>query len=310
MSWQPILGAKVEYLSQVRLPTFASYKLDGVRAVWQQREFFSRTLKTIPNRNLQKAFDELLLPDGLDGELILGNPCEPGVFRRTNSVVSSLNKAADGIRLFCFDNANFSDWPFYQRYESLGDITPYVVRLDHQIIQTQIELAEFYEQAIDLGYEGIVCRHPEGRYKYGRSTLNEQLLLKVKPHIDAEAPIIAIEEMQRNANPATRDERGYTKRSSHADGKIPAGVAGKIVVDWGGTPLRIGTGFSAEDRRTIWQLRDRIVGRYLAKFSYLPYGIKDLPRHPSFIAICEPEYRQPVGYEQIVGHVNSQLTRP
>lgn len=297
---QPILGAKVEHLRQVQLPCFASYKLDGERATWQMLEFFSRTLKTHPNRNLQKLFHSLDLPDGLDGELILGDPTEPGVFRRTHSVVSSLNKPVDGIRFFAFDNANMQ-LPFYQRYEHIASAErlPHVIRLDHQIIETYDELEAFYEVCIDLNYEGMVCRHPEGRYKNGRSTLNEQLLLKVKPVIDAVLPIIAIEEMQHNVNPATRDERGYTKRSSHQDGKTPAGVAGKVVVDWGDQELRIGTGFSSEDRRKLWQMRDYIVGRYLAKFEYLPYGIKDLPRHPSFVAICEPNYKQPVGWEQI-----------
>lgn len=275
-----MLGAKVESLTQVQLPCFASLKLDGIRAIWQSREFFSRTLKTLANRNLQGLFSQLQLLDGFDGELILGEPNAPDVFRRTSSVVNSINKSVDGVRFFVFDNCNDPS-PYWKRIENTPELLPHVVKLDQVLIESYAQLVDFEEYAVSNGYEGIICRRPDGRYKFGRSTLNEQLLLKVKRFVDAEGRVIGFEELEHNANPATLDERGYTKRSSHREGKVHGGVLGALLVEWEGKTVRVGTGFTGDDRKGIWRNQRDLLGA-LAKFRYFPVGMKDLPRHPSF----------------------------
>ena len=51
-----------------------------------------------------------------------------------------------------------------------------------------------------MGFEGAMVRSLDGRYKNGRSTLREGLLLKVKPWKDSEAEILEVYEMMRNEN--------------------------------------------------------------------------------------------------------------
>ena len=61
---------------------------------------------------------------------------------------------------------------------------------------------------------------------------------------------------------------------------VPTGLLGALVVIWKGQELRIGTGFTMEQRKALWE--DPPIGK-LAKFKYLKAGMKDLPRHPVWI---------------------------
>ena len=279
--FRPLLGATVDDLSQVRFPCFASTKLDGIRAIWFEKEFLSRTLKTIPNRALQTAAVAANIPPGWDGELICGEPNAPAVFRKTTSAVMTINGSAEGIRFFTFDSCEDLG-EFGRRLDSLYDISPLVVKLDQTLIDNTDDLFSFEQNALAAGYEGVVLRSPSGLYKHGRSTLNEQYLLKLKRFADAEATIIGFEELLHNANEACSDERGYAKRSSHQENKIPMGVLGALVVSMGSVLFHIGTGFTARDRATIWQHRDEYLGKQV-KFKSLKIGVKDAPRHPVFL---------------------------
>jgi DNA ligase-1 len=282
MSFRPLLGAKVESIHELRYPLFASYKLDGIRAGWEYKEFLSRTRKTVPNRNLQKLAASLGIPSGYDGELIVGEPNAPDVYRKTNSYCMSQNgTTSEQVRFFVFDNYE-SNGEFADRYAALEERVPFVVRLDQTLVSSSDELAAFEDVAVGAGYEGVVLRSPTGRYKQGRSTLREQFLLKLKRFTDAEATIVGFEELQRNFNEAELDERGYAKRSSHQAGKLAGGVLGALVCEYQGLTFRIGTGFSASERQQIWRDRDKYLGK-LVKFKSFPIGVKDLPRHPVFL---------------------------
>lgn len=286
-----LLGAKAEALTDVRLPTFASFKLDGWRGIWQGAEFFSRTGKTIPNRALQRLAKAVDIPPGWDGEIIVGQPNAKDVFRKSDSFCKRMAAPipTEGVKFFVFDNVS-AEGGFDKRKATLSDIhletrsehgtmhLPFVVVLNQILVTDYDELAAFEQYAVEQGYEGIVCRSPTGKYKQGRSTLREQYLVKVKRYIDEECKIIGFEEKLHNANPAYTNEVGYTKRSSHQAGKIPAGTLGSVIVDWRGKNLHVGTGFDAATAKWIWSNRDKLLGQ-AATIKYSPV-IKDLPRQP------------------------------
>lgn len=295
MNLRPILGAKIDVeagqLEQLRYPMLASFKLDGIRALRYGPEFISRTLKTIPNRNLAHIFRQFELKygislNGYDGELIFGDPTHPRVFNRTDSCVMSQYAPAEQVRFFVFDNYEEIDG-FKERHEALREHLPLVVKVEHFLVNSPAEVLMLEDQALEKGYEGLILRAPNGPYKYGRSTFREQYLLKLKRFHDDEAKIIGFEERLHNANTATVDARGYTKRSSHQDGKVPTDTLGALVVDWKGRELRIGTGFTERQRVVFWQKRDSLYGE-LVTFKYLPIGVKDLPRHPVFKGFRNP----------------------
>lgn len=280
--FRPMLGAPIADISKLRFPLIASYKLDGVRAIWVGKEFLSRTLKTIPNRALQAKFAALGIPSGWDGELIAGEPWASDCYRRTNSLVMTRDAPASEVRFFVFDNAA-EDAPFVERIAGLRSIGDSVCALQQILVSSRDELLKLEERALTAGYEGLILRHPKGPYKHGRSTFNEHYMLKLKRFADAEARVVGFEELEINQNPATLDERGYVKRSSHQDGKVPAGRLGALVCELpDGRQFRIGTGFDEAERIEIWHKKESYLHR-LVKFKYLPVGVKDLPRHPVFL---------------------------
>ena len=95
--------------------------------------------------------------------------------------------------------------------------------------------------------------------------------------------MIGFTELYRNANEAETDELGYTKRSSHKENQIPAGVLGALVVEhqtYG--VFEVGTGFDAKQRADIFQNQSTLVGR-LAKIKFQEAGLKEKPRFPVFL---------------------------
>lgn len=273
-----LLGAKANSLFDVRLPTIASPKVDGWRALWQGLEFFTRTGKTIPNRSLPLLAHQAGIPPGYDGEIIVGEPTARDCFSKTDSFCKrQAGRTTLPVRFFVFDNCA-AIGGFHERLQTLIDIPPFVVRLEQKVICTYEELVEYEAYCVGLGYEGIVCRSPTGRYKQGRSTLREQYLVKVKRYIDEEVKIIGFKERMHNANTAEVNEIGYTHRSSHKENKVPLGTLGAIIVDWRGKVLHVGTGWDAATGRSIWQNRDSLLGA-TGTIKYSP-EIKDLPRQP------------------------------
>ncbi len=149
-----------------------------------------------------------------------------------------------------------------------------------------------FAEARALDHEGLILRSPSAPYKYGRSTLREQGLLKMKPWEDAEATVIGCTEEMHNANEATTNERGNTQRSSHQSGKIPKGTLGTLVVR---SPLwpkdfEIGTGCTAHERFHFWH--NKPIGK-IVKFSYIAAGGYDVPRHAVFKGFRSPEDMSP-----------------
>ena len=82
MNFKPMLASQIDDLSTVKYPVYASYKLDGIRAIIYQGVAYSRSLKPIPNKSIQEwAMQNKESLEGLDGEFIVGEPNTEEVFR-------------------------------------------------------------------------------------------------------------------------------------------------------------------------------------------------------------------------------------
>jgi len=141
------------------------------------------------------------------------------------------------------------------------------------------------------GFEGVMLRHPGAQYKYGRSTLREQILLKLKRFTDAEAKIIGYEPLYSNQNPQTRNSQGLAERSDHKAGKIQVETLGNLLVrDHSGRfgEFAIGSGFDQALRDTIWSDREGFLGRTVT-YKFQQVGVKDKPRFPIFLRFREAE---------------------
>lgn len=272
---KPMLACEAD-LSKLKFPVLASPKLDGVRAIIRDGVVLSRSLKPIPNRHVQMMYGRPEL-EGLDGELILGDPTHPEAYRRTVSSVMSIAGVPD-VAFHVFDRWN-RDYPYNEVALSYGLTIPVFSTL----IRTMEELEEYEVALLDKGYEGVMLRDPQSPYKFGRSTAKEGYLLKLKRFADSEAEVIDFEELMHNQNEATINETGHTERSTKQDGLIPAGMLGALVVRdiHSGVEFKIGTGLTAAERQKFWNLRAFLRGA-LVKYQYFPTGSKEKPRFPSF----------------------------
>lgn len=274
-----MLATDADY-DKLRFPLIATPKLDGIRAYVRGGVVLSRSNKPIPNAYVQRVFGQLRF-EHYDGELIVGSPTSKTVYNETVSGVMSKDGEPD-VQLYAFDHLQNLEAGWLDRVRTIEPKAKVKVH-EFELITNMDSLTYYEEVCLLKGYEGLILRDPNGRYKQGRSTANEGLLLKMKRFVDAEAEIIGFEERMHNANQATVSETGHTKRSSHKANKHGRGDLGALVVrGMDGVEFNIGTGFTDADREKIWSNRERLLGQ-LVKFKYFPVGVKEAPRHPVFL---------------------------
>src|SRR5262245_797569 len=202
MKFKPMLAETVE-LAEIRLPVFVSPKLDGVRAIVIDGKLMSRSLKPISNRALQGwVKSNAAALEGMDGELIAGDPTDPQCFNKTTSEVASADGRLETVAYYVFDLANLAQ-PFHVRYGRLqervkGFADPRLQLVPHVRCESLADLTAMEDIAVQAGYEGMMTRAPNGPYKHGRSTQSEQWLLKLKRFEDSEGVIVDVIEQMAN----------------------------------------------------------------------------------------------------------------
>jgi DNA ligase-1 len=287
---KPMLAASLETIDSIKFPVYVTPKLDGIRCLKIDGQIVSRTFKPIRNAELAAAVKDLL-PDGSDGELIMG-----GTFQNTTSMVMSADKTIGNEKAYFYWFDYVLDDNKKPYLERINDMKKFVedhpdiltaspvkiVPLVPTEIKTIEELLKYETEVLEEKFEGVMLRSANGPYKFGRSTLKEGSLVKMKKFDDDEAVIIGFNELQKNTNEKTKDEFGYAKRSSHKNGKIEQDTLGSIDVNWNGIHFSIGSGFTAEQRKEFWNDRDNLVGK-IVKFKYFATGMKEAPRFPIFL---------------------------
>lgn len=270
----------------LRYPLLASPKLDGIRCLIRNSTPVTRTLKFIPNLHVRRMLSHVRL-NGLDGELVVGPTHAPDVYNRTNSGIMSRDGEPD------FTYQVFDYYPMHgDRFSDRLGLAATIAKehggrihvVKHQLIHNEDALFVFEESMVKKGYEGIMLRDPSGVYKFGRSTLREGLLLKLKRWEDSEAEILGISPLMRNTNEAKRNALGNLERSSAKSGKVADAQVGTVAVRdvKTGVEFDIGTGFTEEQRIEFWNNRKKLIGK-LVKYKYQPAGVKDKPRFPVFL---------------------------
>lgn len=299
---KPMLAGTVTDFSKIRYPVLASPKLDGVRCLRINGRSVSRSFKEIPNRYIQDKMAGF--PDGLDGELIV--TMKHGTIESFQNIVSAV-MSRDGeprFRYIIFDYvgvgygldetyskrlSNKFWWFRLQPTLKHFNLVPFYSSIRNVLVNNYIELLEFENEQLRLGYEGIMIRQPNSPYKCGRSTEKEGYLLKIKRFKDSEAVIIGFAEQMENTNTLEKDIFGHAKRSSSIQGMIGKGTLGKFIVKevgdtgWKGKEFKIGTGVGLIDqlRQDIWNNKQNYIGR-LITYKYQSIGTLNLPRLPIF----------------------------
>ena len=277
---KPLLAGKFDS-EKAKFPYAATPKIDGIRFLMVGGAALTRSFKPIRNEYLQKILSSNL-PEGIDGELTSGS-----TFQECSSIMRIKGEPDFKVWIFDFVNPKGEVKPYKERMDELRkfenfNIPSYEI-LFPKIVSNQEQIDQLMINNLNAGYEGLMLRDPNGIYKFGRSSVKENILLKVKEFMDDEAEIIAFREKMVNTNEGLKDNFGRTKRSSCQDGLKPSGTLGGFILrNSEGLEFSCGSGLNDALRDEIWKNQSKYLGK-LVKYKYMSKGIKELPRHPVFI---------------------------
>ncbi|GFS15978.1 DNA ligase [Elysia marginata] len=166
-----------------------SEKLDGVRAFWNGRCFYSR----LGNAFYAPEWFTKDLPKDihLDGELFGGR----GQFQSTVSIVKTAESPKwKDIKYYVFDSPHMGKETFEKRMNVIKEYfeehePKYAVFVEQTKCKSKEHLDQKLTRVLNIGGEGLMIRKPKSVYEPTRS----KTLLKIKKFYDAEAIVIGHE---------------------------------------------------------------------------------------------------------------------
>jgi len=280
------------------LPLLASYKIDGIRCIFKDGNMYSRSLKDIPNEKLHERF-ALLKQYSKDNDVILdGELYAPSIpFNKLSGICRRLSsELPEDLSFYCFDiitdrgyGPNWAE-KFKFRQKKLLNLwnkisSEYFKAVDQVLMGSPGAVVEYFHKAVDWGCDGLILRHPEGKYKYGRGTLKEGLIYKLKPYITFDAKIIEVIQATKVDPNAEKkiNELGYSETSKKKGDRILIDKACDFVVmHEGQKKLKVMIAMTDKEKTEVWKNRETYIGRWI-EYKGLVVGSKDLPRHPVFL---------------------------
>lgn len=294
-AFKPLKAVDVKDLDNLPYPLLASIKYDGVYGLVRDGKLLGRSLKSMKNKFITEMLSQDLF-EGFCGELAFtpdgfNSLNDEGLCRSTTSCVNTIEKEWPWTwMLFDYTSPDIIPLGYRERLEALREyleVTGIADSCPIQVInvievQNAEEVMSLYQHSLAQGYEGLILRAPEGRWKNGRSTLKEALLLRMKPQDDAEAVITSVNEAMQNNNEKKTNELGYSERSSHKANLVGKGMVGSFeAIDIeSGLPITIGAG-KMKHKDRLHYFENPPIGE-LAKYRSMTYGVKDAPRFGRF----------------------------
>lgn len=259
---------KTPPLNTLRYPVIATPKLDGIRCAIECGLPRTFNKKPVPNEwinTILAACGPAI--DGFDGELMLVE----GDFNDVQSAVMS-HGGQPHFRFMVFD-IHDSPLLYKQRIEEVHkriaelhkceDLESMVVQaVQAKLCRNQMELQAYWDECVQLGYEGVIVNDPHGHYKNGRSGKVEQLSVKLKLWHDDEAVIIGFEE-------------------EIAEDGTPKGRVGRVTMRHkNGVEFGVG-GLTNELKAHMWNKPEWYIGKR-ATFKYQDWPVGGKPRFPGW----------------------------
>lgn len=311
---KPMKASDVKDVDALLYPLEVLTKYDGVYALVVGGKLLGRSLKPFKNTYIT----ELLSDSKFDG--FVGELCETqeskslareDLCRNTTSCVNTIDKEWSFTwKLFDYIHTDVAHLGYTDRIEALYKRIGYIsCPLDISVVESSTatcgaDVIDMYEESLRLGYEGIILRKPDGKWKNGRSTLKEQFLLRIKPQSDSEAVVVGVVEAMENNNLALINELGYTERSSHQENKSGKGMLGSLLcVDLkSGNEITISAGKLTHGERVEYFNNPPL--HQVVKYRSMTYGVKEAPRFArfySFRAVEDLDDKLFAKYNEIIG---------
>jgi len=230
-----------------------SEKLDGIRAVWDGYQFWSRSGNLI---NVPDSFIRDFPQVTLDGELYGGRQN----FDTTSGIVRTKNGTYEQwqtLNFHVFDCPDMAQLQYTERYGYLQKLIQgrCHLKLCEQTPINKADIPEKLAQCIAEGGEGLMLRRPDSLYEFKRTSS----LLKVKQMHDAEAVVIGYED---------------------GTGKY-RGLCGSLMCEYRGKMFKCGSGLTDEQRANPPKIGTKIT------FGYFEIGTSGVPRFPTFKRVFE-----------------------
>jgi len=310
---KPMKASDVKDVDALHYPLEVLTKYDGVYALVVGGKLLGRSLKPFKNAYITEMLSDSKF-EGFVGELCETQESKSlareDLCRNTTSCVNTIDKEwSFEWKLFDYIHPDVVHLEYTERIEALYKRIGYIsCPMDINIVESTtatcgVDVIDMYEESLRLGYEGIILRKPDGKWKNGRSTLKEQFLLRMKPQSDAEAVVVGLVEALENNNVAIINELGYTERSSHQDNKVGKGMLGSFLcVDLKtGNEITVGAGKLTHEERVECFINPPI--HQVVKYRSMTYGVKSAPRFArfySFRAVEDLDDKLVDNYNEIV----------
>lgn len=198
-----------------------------------------------------------------DGELVNGN------FNSSSSAIRRKNQTNTDTRYHLFDRLEADEWGSVTReyahrrtllgqdFESSRDEG---LQLVPSYRATTEEFMRYYDRFLDQGYEGAMIKDPMGLYRFRK----HKDWIKLKPADDLDLRVESLVQ---------------------GEGKY-FGMLGAAIVTYKGKRVRVGTGFSDEQRQQFWASPNSIKGKIIEVQFHEETPDGSL-RHPRFVKIRE-----------------------
>jgi DNA ligase-1 len=256
-------------LDKISYPKIIQPKIDGFRCVYIPGQgLVGRNGKKIRNKNLELHFKTLFgITDYVfDGELY----CHGIGFNKVASVLNSDDKEVpEDLKYYIFDGMWWPEWKtqkctseYERRLEETREQAPEenIEVLETEIVYDSDEVSQKFEEYIELGYEGAMLKDAFAKYEWKRVTLNSEVLMKIKSSFTEDCKTTGFVE---------------------GEGKY-VGMLGKIIVDFKGVSVGVGSGFSDKERKEIWKNRKKYLNVY-AEIKGMEVTVDKSIRHPIWV---------------------------
>jgi DNA ligase-1 len=242
-----------KFKGELKESAYVSLKLDGIRCSALVNDddikFLTRQGKEIHGLNQIANAIKLMDLKGymLDGELLRINndnlPSEEN-FKETTSIVNSKSDNKEGLEFVIFDIVPLTDYmaqnnniPYSKRFDQLNKLvktSDYIRLVPFYGITDNVEkIYEILNTVTSAGEEGLMLNLASGVYKFGKRSSE---LLKVKAMHTCDLKCIDVQE---------------------GEGKY-ANTLGRIICLYKGHILKVGSGFSDEQRNYYWKHKNEI----------------------------------------------------
>lgn len=253
-------------LDEVTYPILAQAKLDGFRAIYiPSIGFMGRNGKPIRNKNIQALISDLKTDLVLDGELY----SHEADFNTIASILNSEDKEVpDHIKFNVFDGMPERDWKKQDctlKYkERIGLVSKvkhsFLKQVSYNTMYSKEDVTKYFKTLLAEGFEGLMLKDADGLYKWKRVQISTGIMMKLKSSFTEDCKVVKFEE---------------------GEGRLQ-GKLGKLIVDFRGVEVGVGTGLTDEEREEIWKNKKKYLHKFV-EIKGMEITSDKSVRHPVFI---------------------------